>query len=557
MVAYSRLKCMHCHANFGQETKFVDHLVRCHELSLEQQLQSFLDIHHEGIHPTCQCSNECNVKMSWSGWKKGFTSKYARGHNARIDSVYLDATRQKEFISKRIDGLKTGRIVAWNKGLTKDTDERIAKASAAISKSLCDGHASGSIVDWRVNNPDKARQVAEKLSRTKRDQHTKGSLIIWNRGLTKATSEKVADIATKISSRYDLPNAGRRIKLEELQARVSAFSSTFTLVSSLEDYTTRRVARLVFRCNACQTEQAKSLAMLEESPICFTCCPKSSVAEREIFDFVNSLGLETLSGDRSAISPKELDVYVPSRKLAIEYNGLYWHSAATHSDPEKHCLKKLDACTNAGISLFSIYEDEWRDKRELIQCMIRHRLGKTTSRFYARKLQLREVPSPIARKFFDENHLEGYVKSVVVFGLYHEDELLAAMTLRTAFHRQYKDYYEVGRSCCKMDVSISGWLGKLSKHALKYATQFGRLGLITYVDGRVGMGSGYQNAGWQLLKQSTGPRFWWTDFVHRYDRFSVRANSALGVTQKQAAIDAGVVPIWGCSNSLWQYCPAT
>jgi len=557
MVAYSRLKCMHCHANFGQETKFVDHLVRCHEISLEQQLQLFLDVYHGGIHPTCECSDECNVKMTWAGWKKGFTSKFARGHNARIDSVYLDTARQKEFVSKRIDGHKTGRIVAWNKGLTKATDERIAKTAATISKSLCDGYASGSIIDWRLNNPDKARDVAEKLSLTKREQHAAGSLIIWNKGLTKETSEKVASIAAKISSRYDLPNAGRRIKLEELQKRVSAFSNAFTLVSSLEDYTTRRVARLIFRCNTCQSEQAKSLAMLEESPICFTCCPKSSVAEKEIFDFVSSLGFETLSGDRNAISPKELDVYVPSRKLAIEYNGLYWHSAAAHSDPKDHCLKKSDACYSAGISLFSIYEDEWRDKRELIKCMIRHRLGITTKRFYARKLRIREVPSSLARKFFDDNHLEGYVRSTVIFGLYHEDELLAAMTLRTAFHRQYKDYYEVGRSCCKAGISISGWLGKLSKAAAKYAIQFDRKGLITYVDGRVGVGSGYHAGGWKLLKQNTGPRFWWTDFVHRYDRFSVRANSVLGVTQKQAAIEAGVVPVWGCSNSLWQYCAST
>lgn len=53
----------------------------------------------------------------------------------------------------------------------------------------------------------------------------------------------------------------------------------------------------------------------------------TSFEEKEVLDFINSIySGKVINNDRDTISPKELDIYIPEKKFAIEYNGLFWHS---------------------------------------------------------------------------------------------------------------------------------------------------------------------------------------------------------------------------------------
>ena len=62
-------------------------------------------------------------------------------------------------------------------------------------------------------------------------------------------------------------------------------------------------------------------------------CPKCvhhiSKGESEIYNFVVSLVGEenVIQSERKLVSPKEIDIYIPSLKIGIEYNGLYWHGS--------------------------------------------------------------------------------------------------------------------------------------------------------------------------------------------------------------------------------------
>ena len=551
-MAYSRLKCPECDADFGQESRFVDHLADVHGINLEKQLQLYLTLHHSGVHPTCGCSADCQVKLPWAGWKKGFTSRFARGHNARIDSVYLDKERQATFCEKRAAGYASGRNQIWNKGLTKETDERLLKQGAATSITLREAYASGAIDDWRALNPDKAKEAAAKNSATKKKKYKEGSLVPWNKGLTKHTSQALLNSARAIALNHvTSPDASaKRLSPDDIVRRVRE-QEVFELVTDPRDYK-NKYQLLDLRCKTCNEISQKNIMMLQSTPVCFKCNPKGSLAQLQVLEFVRSLGVEALSGDRSVIAPKELDVYVPSHRLGIEYNGLYWHSESVIKDKNYHQLK-ADACRAANIRLFSIYEDEWRDKRYLVEAMLRHRLGMDSERLDARKLRIVELFNRDAASFFDAHHLEGHVRSSVIYGLAcPAGRIVAAMSLRTAFHKRYFEYYEVARSCTLPEISIRGWLGRLTNRCLQRAKIDGKKGLMTYVDGRVGLGSGYAAAGWKLVKGDTGPRFWWTDHVRRFNRFAVRADSSTGLTQVEAALAAGVVPIWGCSNSIWE-----
>jgi predicted transcriptional regulator len=69
---------------------------------------------------------------------------------------------------------------------------------------------------------------------------------------------------------------------------------------------------------------------LHEIPI--TKCYHVSSYERAIQEFLEEHGINFIASDRSQIKPKELDIYIPEHHLAIELNGVYWHSLNKEQD---------------------------------------------------------------------------------------------------------------------------------------------------------------------------------------------------------------------------------
>lgn len=548
-MAYIRIKCSKCDETFGQESGFLKHLTDVH--TIENHLQHYLDIHFDGVHPTCSCSETCQEKLSWAGWKKGFTSKYVRGHNARVDSVYLNPDKQVEFAQKRSEGYKQGKYSVWNSGLTKQSSEKVAAASAKISSSLKEGYDTGKITDWHVLNPEKAIQVAKKVSETKKRMYASGELVPWNLGLTKDVNNSLLKSSISISENYknNLDASAKRLSPDEVESRINE-TGIFDLLSNPKEYR-NKYQKLRLKCRNCRSIQLKNMMMIEATPICHVCHPKESKGQLEVLDFVRSLGVDVVSNDRSLISPLEIDVLVQSSRLAIEYNGLYWHSSARILDKDYHEKKRL-ATVSAGYRFFGIYEDEWRDKRNVVEGMLRHRLGKCLETYDARSLKLEEIDSKSSNIFFEKSHLEGPAKNIVTFGLIDgSGKVYAAMSLRKPFHASKSSRLEVARSAMIPGISVRGWIGRLTKESLRYSKRNGYEGLMTYVDSRVGNGGGYIfSETWKLEKESTGPRFWWTDFENRFNRFKYKADKLNGLSQTTVAMNAGVSEIWGCGNSL-------
>lgn len=100
---------------------------------------------------------------------------------------------------------------------------------------------------------------------------------------------------------------------------------------------------------------AQNLAIKEKSK---RKIPISSIKEKELLEFIrqNYKG-EIIKNDRSILSGKELDIYLPDLNLAIEYNGLYWHSNIYKND-DYHFNKNFE-CSNKNVQLIHIWEDQW------------------------------------------------------------------------------------------------------------------------------------------------------------------------------------------------------
>jgi len=67
---------------------------------------------------------------------------------------------------------------------------------------------------------------------------------------------------------------------------------------------------------------------------------------------------------------KELDVYVPSCQIGVEYNGLFWHKVSSYRPLDYH-RRKFIMAENVGVHVVNVFEHEWRVNKQ--QCIDRLR----------------------------------------------------------------------------------------------------------------------------------------------------------------------------------------
>ena len=86
----------------------------------------------------------------------------------------------------------------------------------------------------------------------------------------------------------------------------------------------------------------------------------SSKTELELVDFCHQFFNNLIQNDRKLIFPYELDIVIPERKLAIEFNGLFWHQLTNRKSG--YHLMKTEMCEKIGYRLIHIWEDEWNEE---------------------------------------------------------------------------------------------------------------------------------------------------------------------------------------------------
>lgn len=536
-------KCPLCTFESKRLTTFEEHVSLTHHISLEDLWSQI-----NGERPVCQCG--CGGQTNWNGWKKGY-STVIKGHNGNLIAVYGEEK------AKQISDKRRAKLIgtsSWCKGLTKQNDERILARAHATSTGRKQAFDAGRISIWSKGatkeTDDRIKAMAEKF----RELFMSGELQPWSKGLSKETDDRIKAMAEKVSLTLKQEHLKerlstlKRLSQDDIKTRVEQ-SGKLTLVSGLDQYVSDASPVLVVKCNMCGTEFIGTLRHLQYGR-CFKCDPGGSIAQHQIADFIKSLNVKVVINDRSTIKPNELDIWIPEKHFAIEYNGLYWHSEM-YKSASYHNLKS-QTCAAQGISLLHVFEDEWREKRHIVESMIQHKLGITSTKVYARNCEVIELDNYVKRKFFTDNHIDGDTTSTFTLGLLHADSVVAAISIRHPFHKKHGHLLEVARFCSAHNTSVPGSLSRLIKHVTRLMSNMPYDGLISYVDTRLGgAGTGYVHAGFKHTG-ITPPRFWWTDNQKRYNRFKFRAKLDEGKTEVQVAEEAGVVKIWGCENHIYE-----
>ena len=244
---------------------------------------------------------------------------------------------------------------------------------------------------------------------------------------------------------------------------------------------------------------------------------KGTTLEIFIRNILDEYNIEYTTNDRSI--GVELDIYIPSKSLAIECNGCFWHSEQHRHNPKIH-INKYKKCLENNIQLLTIWEDWIRLKPEIVKSIILNKLGLTPNKIYGRCCTIRDVSSKDAIKFLNENHIQGQANSVIKLGLYYNDELVSLMTFAKRSKLsggQKDDAWELNRFCNKLYTNIVGGASKLLKEFMRrYSGK-----IISHASNDISNGNLYKLLGFTTDNKIT-EAYWYIDknTYRRYHRTS-------------------------------------
>ena len=303
-------------------------------------------------------------------------------------------------------------------------------------------------------------------------------------------------------------------------------------------------------------EQLKRAFKETNNPVVLHSYNKSK-GELEIKEFIQSFGIDCYSTKKFYNGKQyEIDCFIPDLNLGIEFCGEYWHSTSTGT-PKNYHKDKLIWCNEQGVELITIFQHEWHQKQEIIKSMIRHKIGKTPNKIFARNTEIVEIDSHTAREFHENNHINGYINSKINIGLKNKknDELVAVFSIsKSRFDKSCK--YEITRFSTLLNHHIVGGLSKL----VKYAKRFGSI--LTYVDLRFGSGKSYKLSGFETVYNIGQPNYFYFNNKSPTAKFQSRISFQKHklksifpeiyenhLTEKEIMEKAGYLQIYDCGNS--------
>ena len=269
---------------------------------------------------------------------------------------------------------------------------------------------------------------------------------------------------------------------------------------------------------------------------------QTSKAEGELQSFLDSIGV---SANKEKIDGVEVDLLAPKEKIAIEYNGLYWHSEEFGRGSKYH-LKKTEHCRANGIRLIHIREDLWNTRKNQVQSFLRSSFGKNENKIYARKCKVVSIDKMEAGSFLDDVHIQGRDRRAsICLGLYCKGELVSVCTI-SKHHRNNKEWV-LSRFASKHNHTVVGGLSRLTKHAMNVIDTGA---LITWADRSLSEGSGYISAGWEL-EGILRPDYAYVKgnkVVSKQSRKKSNVGTPEGMTEREHAVNDGLYRIWDCGK---------
>lgn len=218
--------------------------------------------------------------------------------------------------------------------------------------------------------------------------------------------------------------------------------------------------------------------------------------KKYISDFIKGLGLNVIE-EYTLPNGKSVDIYIPDKKIAFDYNGLYWHSEHKGRDKWYH-LNKINYCKKIGFRLYYIWEDDYTKNKERVLNWVKEKLGKSNDKkVNARECEVGYVSRKEAENFLNTYHIQEYSTMSTSIGLYSEGTLVAVLSY--SVDTTDRNIINIKRYCTSCNVR--GGFSKLLKKLEDYCTKAGYKGIITFSDNSISDGDLYKKTGFKVIKE--------------------------------------------------------
>lgn len=304
----------------------------------------------------------------------------------------------------------------------------------------------------------------------------------------------------------------------------------------------------------------------ETANLCRHCHPNANSTSRtEPVIFVEKIlekyGIEFHKNDRFVIKPQEIDILIPSLKLAIEVNGVYWHSEIAGGKDKNYHIHKTKNAFNNGYKLIHIFDDEIKNKPLVVESRILNLIGKTPNKVYARKCNIKELDAKTKKEFLEKNHIDGDSVSKWNLGLYYNDLLVSVATFGKR-KISGSENLELIRFASLINYNVIGGFSKLFKYFIE---TYNPERIITYADIRWS-GLNYEDNVYTkngfTYKEITKPNYFYTgipNFSFRFNRFNftkqklVESDFDKNLTEREIMKSRGYDRIWDCGSLKFEY----
>lgn len=275
--------------------------------------------------------------------------------------------------------------------------------------------------------------------------------------------------------------------------------------------------------------------------------------ELDLVEYIQSHGIDVEINKNNIIYPYEIDIFIPEKNLAIECNGVYWHTENRGRNNKYHLNKTIE-CNKKNIHLVHIYDIEYENSRDIVLSRISNLLG-ISKKIHARKCSIKVLTKEEEKAFFNQTHIQGFVGSKVCLGLVHNGIIVSAMSFgKPRFDKNIQ--WELLRFSNILYTSVVGGASKLLN---KFIINYDPKNIKSYSDKRWSTGNLYNQLGFKNLGASL-PNYWYTrDYKvlenrlkfqkHKLSKLVENFNPLL--TEWENMKNNGYDRIWDCGNDVW------
>ena len=519
------MECKICHKEMKSALSMCTHLTKSHAMTPKEYFDKYVKNDGDDV---CK---QCGKPTTFKGFGKGYNKFCSR----KCSAVYIK--EHPEINAAKYEAYKKTMMATY--GVSNCAELESVKESR--KKTMNERYG--------VDFYSQASDFADKTKKTNLERYGKTSYIA-----TEAFQEKLrASNMERIGVPY---NFCKRTESATENYKEILSKCGCTLIS----FDNKK--SITYKCDSCGaicTEQdlfVKSRIALGVTA-CSICIKKDdnvSIAENQLREFVESLGVKTTHYGRNFLGKYGADIVSEDHKIIIEYDGVHWHSELYK--PDDYHLEKTETGIKMGYRVIHVFSDEWLFKQDIVKSRIRNAFGLNTShRIFARKCSVVKVEDTDARKFLTENHIQGYCACSDRYGLMYEGELVAVMTFGKS--RFENDVTELLRFCTKIDVSVPGGAGRLFSAFVNEHKDIDFI--VSYADRRWSSQNAFYNKIGFSFARTTPPNYHYVENERRVNRMEyqkaklVAEGADPNKSERQIMEERGIYRIYDCGNDRFEW----